>query len=294
MRITFLFTVAFLYNATFAQIAGDSNLINRDTASAESSKSVFNSLRPITISYELVTWFDVGDFYHESLLKNSDSWFNWFNDNSETNSGVELLATIPWTGNSNKSNFVCGLGYEWIRNEIGGSMDVEYYETHGWLDFTPNEFGEKLTLNHRVNIYSLITGYRARTFPMRNLVGTGITIFLPVRFYNIFEKENVEMQGNYHVFQTPDGDYLYYESDFFSRENRAVNATIKPGVRLDLYFGKHFSLILPEINYEFTVYSQEMKGIEYFSSVDDDVLVIPARKHKLNTVTITFGGSLHL
>lgn len=294
-KISILFVVYSIGGFCFGQNADTSYSSLSDTVSAEAPNSfIGSSFRPVSISYGLVVYFNVGDFYHKSLLDNNESWFSLGYDNSKSSNEFELSWTLPWTLKDGSRRFICGLGYEQIRNSVAGFMDVEYYEYPSWISyFSPVLHGDKIEINHKINIYTLVAGYNAKIIPRRNRVGTGFIFFMPVKFYDIREDAKIEMQGNYQIVQLPDKEVLSYATDYFSGNDRSFSLALQPGVRVELYFGNHFSLTLPELSYEFTVYSSKLDGVQYNSTVDDDSIVIRDRKHQLHTFLITFGASLH-
>ena len=275
-------------SVTWAQMTEPAMHKEHDTIPEESHERILNQIRPVHASYGFNLWgFENANCFHKDLLESDNSDPNVFSMQ------ISLTGSLPVSPRNKSEKFILGIGYEWIRKDYTGMMDVEYMEMSGWLDFNPKEYGEILEMNHQVNIYSLIAGYQLRPYPAKRFIGTEITFLLPLRLYSIHEEENIEMQGNYSVIQTPDTEYLYYESDYYSRDNRLTNVSVKPGLRFDLYFGRYFSLIIPEISYELTVYTQKLDEIKYYSTVDDDQLFIPSRDHNMNTLVVTFGAGIH-
>lgn len=185
-----------------------------------------------------------------------------------------------------------------IRTEIGierlvfeqeNTVDIEYWNC---VWFNCDYLGETMKLKHDITTISIGSEAIIKPYLRKKHVGSSFSVFTDIRYLFVKESENLKMNGGY-VEDSISGT-LSYQNEFLSRSMRTDQIGFETGLRWNVYLGKHISILISQISYQYSIELRPVPSVRYESSIDGDVLALPARSNNLNRFSFLFGFNLHL
>lgn len=215
---------------------------------------------------------------------------SWFGDPyNRVTSNVWIHRSLPKNTLRIPFELRAGLLFERLIFDQEGTLDAEYYSCE-W--FNCNYLGETMKLRH--DIITIGTEVSAVLLPYKNrrLFGTSLVVYTDLRYLFVKEKEELTMNGAYQE-DLSTGDLLSYQTEYFNRVQRADQIGWEAGIRLEIFIGKHLSLILPQIGFQQSLELRSVPGVVYKSRLDGDQLALPRRTNNLNKSSFLFGVNFH-
>ncbi|MFM9007766.1 MAG: hypothetical protein ACKORE_04210, partial [Bacteroidota bacterium] len=122
--------------------------------------------------------------------------------------------------------------------------------------------------------------------------GTSLVVYADLRYLFVREREQLSMNGAYQE-DPSTGVLLSYQTEYFERVRHSDQIGWEAGMRLEIYIGKHLSLILPQVGFQQSLELRPIPSVVYKSQLDGDELALPRRSNNLNKTSLLFGLSFH-
>ncbi|MCE2846710.1 MAG: hypothetical protein LW707_06720 [Sphingobacteriales bacterium] len=223
----------------------------------------------------------------DGLMPENLSWFGDPYNRMTTN--LWLQRSLPKNTLKIPFELRAGLFFERLIFDQEGTLDAEYFSCE-W--FNCAYLGETMKLRH--DIITFGTEVSAILLPYRNrrLLGTSLVFYTDLRYLFVKEQEELSMNGAYQA-DPSTGDLLSYQTEYYGRTRRADQIGWEAGIRMEIFIGKHVSLILPQVGFQQSLELRPVPGVVYKSVLDGDQLALPARSNNLNKSTFLLGVNFH-
>lgn len=216
--------------------------------------------------------------------------YSWFSDPyNRITTNLSLQRSLPKNTLRVPFELRAGILYERLIFDQEGTIDVEYWSCQ-WLNC--NYLGETMKLRH--DISTLGTELSAMVLPYKNrrFLGTSLSVYTNIRYLFVTEREELSMNGAYQE-DPSTGDLLSYQTEYFDRTRRADQLGWEAGVRFEIYLGKHFSVLIPQVGFQQSLELRAIPSTVYTSKLDGDQLILSKRSNNLNKSSLLFGLNFH-
>ncbi len=194
-------------------------------------------------------------------------------NNYENSSAHKISIGARW-----KSGWITGLVYE-NYNQTGRSMQVEETDTVVYMFwYLITVYGDELIVEQNIHASGIFGGYELKKVPLKHFVGTSIKVLGTLEYITVDEKRTLHMDGG--------------GVETFVNKQRHSIISGQIGLRFDLQISKFFSLILPEVGYEFEIFSQTVPAVSYQSSFDQDIYSLEKKKYNISTFRFMIGANI--